>query len=88
MECVPCVREVALKDADPLASVDVPKTVAPSRNWTVPVAVEGDTVAVNVTDAPTVDGFRLLMRVVVVTTLFTVCESAADVLPAQLVSPL
>ena len=52
------------------------------------MAVEGDTVAVSVTDAPTVDGFELLMRVVVVTTLFTVCESAVDVLPAQIVSPL
>lgn len=34
----------------PLLSVPVPKVVLPSLNVTVPVAAEGDTVAVNVTD--------------------------------------
>lgn len=41
----------------PLLSVPVPKVVAPSLKVTVPVAADGVTVAVNVTDEPYVDGF-------------------------------
>jgi hypothetical protein len=56
--------------------------VLPSKNWTDPVAAAGVTVAVNVTDAPTVDGFGLLVRPVVVLNLFTVCCIAPEVLAA------
>ena len=40
--------------------------VAPSKNCTVPVAVLGETVAVNVTDAPKLEGFALDVIVVAV----------------------
>jgi hypothetical protein len=41
-----------LNVALPLLSVPVPNVVVPSLNVTVPVAADGETVAVNVTDAP------------------------------------
>jgi hypothetical protein len=56
-------------------------------NVTVPVAVVGDNVAVNVTDAPNPDGFRDEASVVVVVALLTVCVSVLDVLVLSLVSP-
>ena len=59
--------------ATPLDRVTVPITVEPSRKLTVPEAVDGETVAVKVTDAPEADGFSDDVRVVVVTAGFTVC---------------
>ena len=56
----------------------------------VAVAVEGETVAVNVTAWPTVDGLRLEVSVVVVLVLlveFTVWVTVFEVLPLSLVSP-
>ena len=49
-----------------------------SENTTVPVAVEGETVAVNVTDCPNIDGLRLDVRAVVVGIVLTVCTLVAD----------
>ena len=55
-----------------------PLTVAPpSVNATVPVGVVPVTVAVNVTDAPTADGFAELASPVVEVALLTVCDSGA-----------
>jgi hypothetical protein len=62
------VEKVAL----PPPKVPVPSTVVPSKNVTVPVAVAGATVAVNVTACPGADGLRLEVSVVVVETLRTV----------------
>ena len=50
----------------PPVSVALPSDVLPSKNCTVPVADDGETVAVNVTFWPYVDGFRLEATVVVV----------------------
>ena len=55
--------------ARPLLRVPVPSEVDPSLNVTVPVAVEGETVAVKVTVWPRVDGLRLEVSVVVVLVL-------------------
>jgi hypothetical protein len=52
IECDPAVSVDVLKVALPLLSVPVPNVVVPSLNVTVPVAADGETVAVNVTDAP------------------------------------
>jgi hypothetical protein len=60
--------------------VPVPKVVLPFLNVTVPVAVEGVTVAVNVTEDPEIDGFADDASVVVVVTLLTVCDNAEEVL--------
>jgi hypothetical protein len=57
MECEPAVNVEVVYVAVPLLSVPVPSVVVPSVNVTTPVAVEGATVAVNVTDAAYVDGF-------------------------------
>jgi len=67
--------------AIPPLTVPVPSVVAPSRNVTIPVAVEGVTVAVNVTACPKVDGFTFVPTAVVVFALFTVCVKGDEVLP-------
>ena len=53
MECVtPAARLEMDSVARPLLRVPLPSEVDPSLNVTVPVAAEGDTVAVKVTDCP------------------------------------
>ena len=81
MEWLPTERLELAKVATPPLSVPVPKVIAPSRNVTVPVAVEGDTVAVKVTDWPDVEGLRLEAALVVVFALFTVCTNNGEMLP-------
>jgi hypothetical protein len=84
IECDPAVSVVVINVADPAAKVPIPNGVAPSRNVTVPVivpAVVELTVAVNVTLAPTVDGFadeETLVVVVAFVAAFTTCETAGD----------
>ena len=65
----------------------VPRTVAPSLNVTVPVAVDGVTVAVKITEAPKVDGLRLDVTTVVVAARFTVWVMGADVDAAKFALP-
>jgi hypothetical protein len=71
-----------------VARVAEPNKVAVSKNCTVPVGVPGavgfETVAVNVTDWPSVDGFELLVSVSVVGP--EVIVSGLEVLPLKLVS--
>ena len=55
MECAPTVRADVVSDALPPLIAAVPRELAPSRNCTVPVATEGDTDAVKVTDWPNVE---------------------------------
>jgi len=50
IEWLPTERLEVAKVATPPLTVPVPSVVAPSKNVTIPVAVEGDTVAVKVTD--------------------------------------
>ena len=64
----------------PALSVPVPRVVAPSLNVTVPVAVLGVTVAVNVTDCPNVEGLVPDVTAVVLAATPTVCVSGVDVL--------
>jgi hypothetical protein len=52
MVWLPTASVVIESAALPLLIVLVPNDVAPSRNWTVPVAVAGETVAVNPIDCP------------------------------------
>jgi hypothetical protein len=80
IECDPTTSVEVLKVALPLLIVPVPSIVLPSLNVTVPVAAEGETVAVNVTEDPNTDGFEDEVTVVVLLALFTVCVSTADVL--------
>jgi hypothetical protein len=54
------------KVALPPPKVPVPSTDVPSRNVTVPVTVEGETKAVNVTNCPGADGLTLELSPVVV----------------------
>lgn len=87
IECVPPVRFAVLKVACPLLSVPVPSDWLPSMNVTIPVAVFGTTVAVNVTDVPNVEGFGDALTDVVLLALVTTCDNAADVLEESLASP-
>ncbi len=64
-----------------------PRIVGPSMNVTVPVAVDGVTVAVKVTGLPYVDGLADDMAPIVVDALSTVCERADEVDPVKFVSP-
>jgi hypothetical protein len=81
MECVPAPSAEVASAATPEVTAAVPITAPPSRNCTVPAAAEGDIVAVNVTDWPKVDGFEEDAAAIVLGALFTVCATAADVLP-------
>ena len=80
IECDPNASVEVLKVAIPLLRVPVPNVVLPSLKVTVPVAAEGETVAVKVTVTPDADGFDDEVRVTVVVALFTVWVSAEDVL--------
>ena len=72
----------------PLLIVPDPSVVLPSVNVTVPVAVVGVTVPVNVTDEPYADGFADEASVTVVFAFCTVCVSTEDVLLLSFASPL
>jgi hypothetical protein len=77
--------DVAPLVAVPLVRVTgVPKFAPSTVNCTVPVGVPAllVTVAVNVTDCPTVEGFTDDVTAVVVVTGFTVCVSTGEVLVA------
>ena len=88
MECVPTVSVDVVSDALPPLRATVPRELAPSKNWTVPVAPEdGVTVAVTVTCCPNAEGFSDDVNAVVVLIALTVCVSDDDVLPVKCVSP-
>ena len=57
IECDPPASVEMLNVAFPLLIVPVPSVVLPSLNVTVPVAANGVTVAVKVTELPYVEGF-------------------------------
>src|SRR5713226_5708209 len=87
---VPAVRVELLKDATPLTRATVASVFMPFLKVTLPVGVplEELTVAVNVTESPKFDGFKLETSAVEVGTPFTVCTSTAEVLAAWVASPL
>jgi hypothetical protein len=87
MEWLPAESEEVENVAVPLLNVPLPMLRPPSRNVTVPVAVEGDTLAVNVTDCPTVEGLILDVSVVLVVVLFVVWLRTAELLGLSLLSP-
>jgi len=87
IEWVPIASCEVEKLALPLFKVALPSKVAPSKNFTVPVAAEELTVAVKVTLCLRFDGLRFETSAIVVLALFTVCESGADALPENEASP-
>ena len=81
MLCVATDNADVVYVAVPLERVPVPSVAAPSLKVTVPVGVpdvDGVTVAVKVTDAPNVDGFKLDDTDVVVDALLTTWLKAGD----------
>jgi hypothetical protein len=95
IECDPCTSADVMNVAFPPApTVPIPREVIPSKNVTVPLivpAVAEETVAVNVTLVPAVDGFKDDVTNEVVAAFvpaFTVSLSASEVLAENLASPL
>jgi hypothetical protein len=83
MESVPTGKVVVVKVATPPDNAWVPMVVPPLRmKFTYPVGVapmDGVTVAVNVTEAPYVDGFSEEVSAVVVVGGFTTWRRGAEV---------
>jgi hypothetical protein len=80
MECEPAGSDDAEIAAEPPLTGTIPRLVAPSRNWTLPVAVDGETVAVKVTDWAKIDGFGEAASDAADGALETVCVRKGDVL--------
>ena len=77
------VMHAAVLDVNTVTAEHPLMAVPFELNETVPVGVGGPAgvmVAVNVTDSPAVDGFKLDTRVVVDAALYTTCDNAALVL--------
>ena len=72
---------------EPWPSVAVPIVVSPSRKVTVPVADEGETVAVKVTGSSRAAGLASAVRMVVLVAWLTVWVTVFEVEPASLLSP-
>jgi hypothetical protein len=87
IECDPAASVEVAKLAPPPLSVPVPSVVLPSLKVTVPVAAEGETVAVKVTEEPNVDGFAEEASATVVLALFTVWVRVDEVLVLSFASP-
>jgi hypothetical protein len=89
IECVPAVENEVARVALPELSVPVPSEVVPSRKVTVPVAVEGETVAVSVTLVPVATEVAEEVSVVVVGVRLevSVISTAFDMLVAKVVEP-
>src|SRR5271169_1373470 len=90
MLCVPVASALVVNFATSALKVTVFRSVVPSLNVTLPMGVPlncGVTLAVNVTDCPTFDGFSEETREVVVVALFTACFTIFDLLPPKFESP-
>src|ERR671926_342487 len=83
MAWLPTASDEVVNVATPPESTALPSAVAPSVKLTVPLAVDGVTVAVNVTGWPNVDGLDDDVSVVVVAVWpspggFTICVNGVD----------
>jgi hypothetical protein len=88
IECAPTDNVGTTRVAfESLIAAD-PRAAVPSLNWTVPLAEEGVTDAVKVTDCPIVEGFAEEVTTTLEPTWLTVWTNAGDVLAALLASPL
>ena len=93
MLCEPLVSPLPVKVAVPVDKLPDPKSVEPSRKFTVPVGVPepevGATIAVKVTELPWIDGLALLVSVVEVPSLLTTFWFSTALWPVvKLLSPL
>ena len=84
---MPVARAEVESVALPPLRVALPKEVEPSKNVNVPVAAEGETVAVKVTLWPETEGLALEETAVAVATRFTIWDKTDDVLPEWPESP-
>jgi hypothetical protein len=87
MSWLPDDRLAVMSTAFPALRALVPRVVVPSKNVTVPVANDGVTVAVKLTDSPTTEGLREEASVVLVLAWSTIWSRGGDALAESLVSP-
>ena len=90
-ECEPAPRVETESWPELFVRLMVPRSVAPSENETLPLAVPpkaGCTDTVKVTTCPTDAGLALEEMLVAVVAAFTTSDSALDVLPARFEFPL
>jgi len=87
IECDPTDSVEVASEAVPPLTAAVPREFTPSKNCIVPEAAFGDTVAVNVTLYPNVEGFAFEDSVVLVAALFRVCKTGGEVHPPNVESP-
>jgi hypothetical protein len=80
MECDPAINAEVDIEAVPELRFAVPSEVEPSKNCTLPVALDGETLAVNFTVWPNAEGLRLEEIDAVVAALFTISVIGAEVL--------
>jgi hypothetical protein len=85
---VPVVLKLVASVASPELSVPVPSAVVPSSNVTVPVAADGETVAVSVTLAPSATDVADAVRVVVVAVVVSVVVVVVVVVDVVVLFPL
>jgi len=88
MEWEPPASVEMVTDAVPMLRGEKPMTLAPSFKVTVPVAAGLDSVAVNRTPCPGIEGFGSEARLTITAAWFTVWVRTDDVLGAQLTSPV
>jgi hypothetical protein len=87
IEWLPTARLEVETDAWPPLTATVPNAVPPSLKVTVPVAAEGETVAVKVTDWPYGEEEVLDDTLVLVPAMATAYASGAEALPPNAESP-
>ena len=85
--CDPIVSAEVEKLAAPPDTLAVPSVVAPSLKVTVPVAADGESVAIKVTLVPMVGDAFDVDSVTAVVNCWTVTAIAEDVAAASFVSP-
>src|SRR5580700_8324796 len=90
MECVPMVSAEVVSEVVPeVSATGLPRLAMPSMNWIAPVGLVPVTVAVKVTDCPTMIGSTEATSVVAVGALVEMnSESAGEVLGELRASPL
>ena len=81
MEWEPTDKKYVLNVAAPLDNVRLPRTVVSSLKVTVPVAIDGATVAVKVTRSPKVDGLCDDVTLVDVDAWLTINVPMAELAP-------
>ena len=78
---LPAVSNETVSDTEPFVNATTPRLVPSARNSTLPAALEGPTVAVNVTGSPAGTGLCEDVSVTEAAVLVTLSSSEAETAP-------